>query len=133
MPHQFKKHYLLDEARSLLPLVKVWISELVKLRNQIGKHEKWSASRLKKGLDIGGEKPNAWVRDLSRFQEVAQEFQVREILLKDIDRGLIDFPALRDGKEIFLCWELGESDILHWHDLDSGYAGRQPIDPKPPS
>ena len=133
MPHQFKKHYLLDEARSLLPLVKVWISELVKLRNQIRKHEKWSSSRLNNGLDVGGDRTNAWVHDLSRFQEVAQEFQAREILLKDLDRGLIDFPALRNGQEVFLCWELCESDIQHWHDLDSGYAGRQPIDPKPPS
>ena len=51
------------------------------------------------------------------------EFQRREIQVKDIDRGLIDFPALLGGKEVFLCWEQDEEDIEFWHDLDAGYAG----------
>ena len=49
-------------------------------------------------------------------------------VIRDIDRGLIDFPSLRDGAEVYLCWELGEERITHWHDLGSGFAGRRPLD-----
>jgi hypothetical protein len=50
------------------------------------------------------------------------------IVLRDIDRGLVDFPAVLEGQEVYLCWELGEDEVDHWHDLDSGYRGRQPLD-----
>ena len=49
------------------------------------------------------------------------------IVVRDIDRGLIDFPAIRDGREVYLCWELDEERIGFWHDLESGYGGRQPL------
>ena len=49
------------------------------------------------------------------------------IVVRDVDRGLIDFPAVIDGKEVYLCWELGEDEIAYWHDLESGYAGRRPL------
>jgi len=55
------------------------------------------------------------------------EFAERDIVLRDLDRGLIDFPALREGREVYLCWVDGEDDIGFWHDLDTGYAGRQPL------
>ena len=47
--------------------------------------------------------------------------------LKHVDQGLIDFPALREGREVYLCWRLGEPTIGWWHDLDTGFAGRQPL------
>lgn len=50
------------------------------------------------------------------------------IVLRDIDRGLADFPALRDGREIYLCWQRGEDRIGFWHELESGFPGRQPLD-----
>jgi hypothetical protein len=50
------------------------------------------------------------------------------IVVRDIDRGLIDFPTIRDGEEVYLCWELGEDSIDWWHDLEDGYRGRQPLD-----
>jgi hypothetical protein len=54
-------------------------------------------------------------------------FAEREIVLRDLDRGLIDFPALRDGEEVYLCWIDGEPAIEFWHELDAGYAGRQAL------
>jgi hypothetical protein len=51
----------------------------------------------------------------------------RDIVLRDLDRGLVDFPAVRDGREVYLCWVEGEPDIEFWHDLDAGFAGRQPL------
>ena len=50
------------------------------------------------------------------------------IVVRDIDRGLIDFPAILDGREVYLCWELDEDGVAFWHDLESGYGGRQPLD-----
>ena len=77
------------------------------------------------GRDVGGPEVNAWLREVADMQEVLREFQQREIQLKDLDRGLVDFPAIMDGKEVFLCWERDEDDIEFWHDLDAGYAGRE--------
>ena len=48
-------------------------------------------------------------------------------MIKDVERGLVDFPSILAGREVFLCWERGEDDVEHWHDLDSGYAGREQI------
>jgi hypothetical protein len=49
------------------------------------------------------------------------------LLVKDLDRGLVDFPALRDGEEVLLCWEVGEDEIAFWHGVDEGFAGRKPL------
>ena len=47
--------------------------------------------------------------------------------VKDLDHGLIDFPSLRDGRVVFLCWRLGEGAIAYWHEVDAGFAGRRPL------
>ncbi len=125
MPHQFKKHYTRDEARALLPQVRLWLSRLVQLRKDLNKHEKRISGLIAPGCDLGGATVNAWVRTLADVKEVLLEFYRREIQVKDLDRGLIDFPALLGGKEVLLCWEQGEEDIEFWHDLDTGYAGRE--------
>ena len=74
---------------------------------------------------LGGELVNKWVRTLADLGDVLAEFQRREIQVKDVDRGLLDFPAIIGGKEVFLCWEQDEEDIEFWHELDAGYAGRE--------
>ena len=50
------------------------------------------------------------------------------IVVRDIDRGLIDFPAIIEGREVYLCWQLGEEEVGYWHELDAGFDGRQPLD-----
>ncbi len=65
------------------------------------------------------------------FLEVRRLLEALEesgIVLRDIDRGLLDFPAVIGGDEVYLCWELGEDEVDYWHRLDSGYRGRQPLD-----
>ena len=79
------------------------------------------------GDDICGESVNSLVRMLAECKDVLGEFRSREIQIKDVSRGLIDFPSLRDGREVFLCWEKDDDDIEFWHDLDSGFAGREKI------
>lgn len=125
MKYQFQKHYSRDEARALLPQVRDWLKRLSQLREQFGKCDGRITSLLASGHDIGGESANSWVRLLCQIKTVLNEFRKREIQVKDLDRGLIDFPAIIGGREVFLCWEQDEEDIEFWHDLDTGYAGRE--------
>ena len=125
MPYQFKKHYTRDEARALLPQIRQWLQQLDGLRKQLDQADKRLGALLESGRDAGGASTNAWVRLVVKVRTVLLEFQCREILVKDIERGLVDFPAVIGGREVFLCWEKDEDDIEFWHDLDSGYAGRE--------
>lgn len=125
MERRFSKHYSVAEARALLPQLRTWFHQLQRLRRDLASYDQSTEPRLTEGDDFGGGKVNQWIRNLSAFKELLEEFNQREIQVKDIDRGLVDFPAIQAGREVFLCWELEEDDITHWHDLDSGYAGRE--------
>lgn len=125
MDFKFKKHYTLEEARALLPQVREWLEQLGNLRGQIQELDRRLGELLAKGFDVGGELSNRWLRSLTEIKKVLSEFQNREIQIKDVERGLIDFPAFVAGQEVFLCWEKDEEDIEYWHDLTSGYGGRE--------
>jgi len=128
MPHHYHKHYTRDEARALLPQVRAWLKQLVQLREDLQKYEERLAALMAPGRDLGGEVVNSWIRTLAAMRDVLLEFQRREIQVKDLARGLIDFPAIIGGKEVFLCWEQDEEDIEFWHDLDTGFAGRERLE-----
>ena|SRR5436190_21524115 len=125
MTRQFRKHYTRDQARALLPQIREWLKELQQLRQQLSEQDQRISKLLKDGHDLGGELVNNWVRLLAHTKAVLQQFRAREIQVKDLDRGLIDFPALLGEREVFLCWEQDEDDIEFWHELDTGYAGRE--------
>jgi hypothetical protein len=125
MAYQFQKHYTREEARALLPEVRLWLKRLDQLRVDLEKHEGRLNALMSPGRDMGGGSVNAWVRILADLEGVLVEFHRREIQVKDLDRGLLDFPAIMGGKEVFLCWEQDEEDVEFWHDLDAGYAGRE--------
>jgi hypothetical protein len=127
MGHQFTKHYTREEARALLPLINAWLDQLNHLRADLEKQEKRLKGLMTAGADLGGNLVNKWVKLLAELQGVLVEFYRREIQVKDLERGLIDFPAIVAGKEVFLCWEKGEPDIEFWHDLNTGYAGREKL------
>lgn len=77
----------------------------------------------------GGGEPGRQVGEA--FLEVRRllaTFEEAGIVVRDIDRGLIDFPAFRDDEEVYLCWEIGEDAVEHWHDLESGYGGRRELE-----
>ncbi|SPE56298.1 conserved hypothetical protein [Verrucomicrobia bacterium] len=126
--HRFHKHYTLEAARALLPQIRTWLHRLVELRTRLEQQEERLAELRAPGRDLGGEAVTAWVRTIADLKSILLEFHRREIQLKDLNRGLVDFPAIREGNEVFLCWEDGEEDIEFWHDLDSGYAGRERLE-----
>ena len=128
MPWRYTKHYTRDEARALLPQIRTWLAQLTQDRQQLKQAEQHMSVPLAKGQDLGGLLVNRWATTLAEIKDLIQEFQTREIEIKDLDRGLIDFPAFIGGKEVFLCWEKDEEDIEYWHDLTSGYAGRERLD-----
>ena len=125
MKHRYKKHYTREEARALLPQVREWLQQLAKLRGELERYDKRLGGMMNPGHDVGGDLVNNWIRTLASMQAVLAEFQRREILIKDLERGLLDFPAIIGDREVFLCWEQDEEDIEFWHDLDTGYGGRE--------
>lgn len=124
---RYETHYTLEEARALLPKIRKWLKRLVRLRNDLTEYDKELAGLIAHGWDLGGEKVNRWIKALADLKSLLMEFHRRQIQIKDLDRGLIDFPAIMGDKEVFLCWEQQEQDIEFWHDLDAGYAGREKL------
>ena len=125
MELRFEKHYTREEASALLPQIRQWLASLNKLRKNVEKYEQRLNQMTAQSTDIGGETVNEWIRALADMQQILVEFQRREIFIKDLDRGLIDFPAIIGGREVFLCWESDEDDVEFWHDLETGFAGRE--------
>ncbi len=125
MPYQFHKHYTLDEARTLLPQLREWLKQLRELHKHLLRQDEQIGKLLNQGNDAGGPLVNHWVQTVCETRKVLKEFARRQIQIKDVERGLLDFPTLRGGREVFLCWEQDEDDIEFWHELDAGYAGRE--------
>ncbi len=109
----------------MLPQIRIWLERLNRLRRDLERFDKRLGGLAEHGSDIGGETVNNWIRTLADMQEVLAEFQRRRIFIKDLEHGLIDFPAIIGGREVFLCWEQDEADIEFWHDLDTGFTGRE--------
>jgi len=127
MKYRFKKHYTRDEAQALLPQLRLWLAELSRLREETEKYQKRLSGMNTEGQDTGGENVNNWIKALAGIQAVLLEFQNREIQIKDLSRGLVDFPAIIGGREVFLCWEADEDTVEFWHDLETGYGGREKL------
>lgn len=125
MSRQFSKHYTREEARALLPMIRQWLAQLQQVRQQLRGVDERLQQMVDGGNDAGGGTVEEQVRLIATLNEVLERFRSRQIQIKDIDRGLLDFPAIVAGREVFLCWEQDEEDIEFWHDLDTGFAGRE--------
>ena len=123
--HQFNRHYTVAEARLLLPQVTGWLAEIRRLQLSLERADGRNAELFAEGRDLGGERINDHLRSLARLRGLFDEFHSRALQLKDLARGLVDFPSLRGDHEVLLCWEEGEDDIEFWHDLETGYAARE--------
>ena len=117
MKYRFSKHYTRDEARALLPQCRAWLAQIKQLRVEVDRYDKRLGGLNADGQDTGGETVNNWIRAISSLQAVLMEFERREISIKDVERGLLDFPAFMGDKEVFLCWDADEDDIEFWNEL----------------
>ena len=127
MDYQYTKHYSVEEARDLLPSLRNWFEEIDALTDRIRELDELLATRTKPGEDLGGTAPNQMIRDMARVHAILGNFHDRQIQINDLQKGLVDIPALLDEREVFLCWERTEPDITHWHTLETGYADRKPL------
>jgi hypothetical protein len=124
------KIFTVDEANALLPSVKKIVRRIQQSHKGVSRYrdaaKKASESAERGGGGIQGGQQYAEV--LSELTFALSELEALGVQLKDFERGLIDFPSLRDGRMVLLCWQMGEGDELEWwHDLDAGFAGRTPL------
>lgn len=129
-----RKHYTLDEANATLPLLRVILRDITTLAVELrGQYERLVRLQETDGLDPAHkEEVFQMVEEFEHGQEKMREYELEVeklgVELKDYNSGLVDFRALRDGREVYLCWRLNEPEVAHWHELDSGFAGRQKLE-----
>lgn len=123
-----RKHFTVEEARSLVPDVGHLVAELLELKRTLDSKE----YDIHRHRYFGGMGPNGqkhYPPELIRLVQIVQELEERGILVKGLNEGLIDFPFIRqNGEEVYLCWKVGEQTIDFWHRIPDGYRGRKPID-----
>ena len=127
MGNHFSTHYTLAEARAMIPQVREWLKQISQLRHEHTEVSRCVNTMMKTQSDIGGMSINQSIKLLSKIQTVFSEFKNHQIQIKDLERGLVDFPSRRGNREVFLCWEKDEEDIDHWHELDASYYSREPL------
>src|ERR671925_311800 len=109
MPRMPPRLFTVDEADRLVPTLGPLLRALAAKKAEL---------RGKEELRFIAEEFNVSLHEVSRLG----------CLVKDVDAGLVDFPAVREGREVFLCWRLGEPRVAHWHGTEEGFAGRKPLE-----
>lgn len=120
------KYFTPEEANRALPQVRTLVAQIMQAREAIVKAQPDLWPVLEKSIGNGGSKKAGEVlHEFRRVENGVRDLQEIGCQLKDMSIGLVDFPSLRDGEEVLLCWKYGEPEVLYWHDLQSGYQGRQ--------
>jgi len=136
-----EKYFKREEAEELLPVIEYHLeqaraqqAELERLGEQLSQ----AAARV---MALGGSVPPlgklAGIKAereqfLERLKQALEHIQETGCIVKDLETGLIDFPSFHNGKEVYLCWKLGEEHIEWWHGIEEGFAGRKRLDDGPP-
>ena len=123
-----ERHYTPEEANAALPEVVELVERLRRARSGLSDSEARAALSEAAPENGGGEAGRVVSEAFMELRAGLLELREREVVLRDLDRGLVDFPAMLEGREIYLCWEEGEDEIAFWHEPDAGFAGRQPLD-----
>ena len=132
-----ERHFTPEEANALLEQVRPVAESLVAHRRAFtvaaARRARLTQRISGNGGDFDPQEPSELDEQLQREAEAVagavEELQALGVLVKDLDRGLVDFPARRDGEEVLLCWQVGEGEVAYWHGLEEGFAGRKPLDP----
>jgi len=125
---QFERLFTPEEANQLLDSLRPSVDQLVEARSQVSELRPDLAGALQKAINNGGSLATGRLMGLlQRIRGLVDRIQAQGVLVKDIDQGLLDFPARHQGRIVFLCWKHGEGEIAFWHDLESGFASRQPL------
>jgi len=124
------KLFTVDEANALLPSVREIVGRIQRSHKSVSRYRD-IAKKAAEAAEHGGGGIDDGVRYASVLSDLTlalTDLETLGVQLKDFERGLVDFPSLRDGKLVLLCWQMGEGDELEWwHDVDAGFAGRTPL------
>ena len=124
------KLFTIEEANALLPSVREILQKIQRSRRRLATYRR-AAKSAAEGAEQGGggmEGGALYAVVLTQFTTEMSELEALGVQLKDFERGLVDFPSLRDGRVVLLCWQLGEGDELEWwHDMEAGFGGRTPL------
>ena len=123
-----ERHFTREEANALLPQLTTLLSQLRDSKGELTDTEAHEALAEAAPTNGGGEQGHQVGVAFLEVRRLLDALERAGIVLRDIDRGLVDFPALIEGREVYLCWELGEDEVDYWHDLEGGYGGREPLD-----
>ena len=131
------KTFTLDEAQMMLPTVEALLKQAMEAKEaaetveedlqDLGRRIYLAGGTMVNVTDVQ-EKRAAMSGLVEQAKEAVEEMDSIGVQVKDLDTGLLDFPAYRDGELVLLCWKMGESKIEFWHTLEDGYKGRQPVD-----
>lgn len=134
--HTVRRVFTAAEANAALPLVRAIVSDLAELsRDVIARRERLeqlAKGRESRSAGLYDEELDQIEEELRRDADLLQGY-VDELLELGVEpksgpEGLVDFPAMMNGRMVYLCWKLGEPTVSHWHELDAGFRGRQPLD-----
>jgi hypothetical protein len=124
------KIFTIEEANALLPSVRLILAKIQRAHRRLAQYRD-EARKAAEAAEQGGggiAEGVAYAILLTELTSEMSELDTLGVQLKDFERGLIDFPSLRDGRVVLLCWQMGEGDELEWwHDVDAGFAGRTPL------
>ena len=123
-----------DEANSALEQVRPLAERMVELRARLGELEDEQREVVRivagngSGEGVGDARTPEFAKLARELQDVVDELTSIGVQLKDPDTGLLDFPAVREGEDVLLCWRVGEPAVEWWHSLEDGYPGRREVD-----
>ena len=125
-----KKYFTVQQANAMLPLLRLILRDITTLAQRLREQNRRLA-RLQDAATATTDQLDDAVAEIEATQEQIrthkEELDQLQVELKDYLTGLVDFPARMDGREVYLCWRMDEPEVAHWHDLDSGFAGRRKL------
>jgi hypothetical protein len=116
-----------EEANQLLPQLRPLLERAQAVSAVLGDRDRQRRLRSVTVGNGGGEAAREMMAEGDELSRIVAEISRLGVVVRDPTSGLVDFPAERDGQPVFLCWRIDEDDVAHWHDRDSGFAGRQPL------
>jgi hypothetical protein len=124
----YPRYFSLEQADQLLEVITPLVTEMLSVRNTILKLQPKLETVLNKAVNNGGSLISGEaLHAFETLKDVINKIQQYDVFVKDINSGLIDFPSIRDGEVVFLCWQYGEKQIEYWHELEDGFQGRKPV------
>jgi hypothetical protein len=123
-----ERHFTREEANALLDDLRELLRQLREARDVLTDTDSHALLAESAPTNGGGDPGRRVGEAFLQVRRLLGAIQEAGIVVRDIERGLVDFPALRDGEEVYLCWEMGEDEVGWWHGTDAGYRGRQPLD-----